>query len=349
MIFGNQGIAILACILYNRTGRPLATATDGLIGPLQGHFARKLIYRRVLGVGILHGVHHGLANKQGAVFRIPGPPLHQCLIVGNRMSYMPINLRNIIVYPTFTGPQQHVRIKVIVVLQAFGLTAKRVTAFIPVNAKRRNPELHPRLDFTNCFMQFLNQHIHVAPAPVSFIAETSAKTCKTCIVREILSLNGIRIKVIVHMNGIHIIAGNDVAHHHADVPAALRQCRVKIQLVAISDKPFRMDIVHMIGSQLTLQGRLRAIRINPCMKLHTTLMAFINHKLHRVPIGFGRFTLHSGKETTPRFQSGSIQSIRFGTYLENYGVDSRLLQGIQLPDQILLQFFGRHSTELSVY
>ena len=65
------------------------------------------------------------------------------------------------------------------------------------------------------------------------------------------------------MDSIHIITGNNVAHHHADVSAALRQCRVKIQLVAISDKPFRMDIVHMIGSQLTLQGRLRAIRINP--------------------------------------------------------------------------------------
>lgn len=67
MIFGNQGIAILACILYNRTGRPLATAADGLIGPLQGHLAGKLVYRRVLGVGILHGVHHGLADKQGTV------------------------------------------------------------------------------------------------------------------------------------------------------------------------------------------------------------------------------------------------------------------------------------------
>lgn len=106
------------------------------------------------------------------------------------------------------------------------------------------------------FMQFLNQHIHVAPAPVSFIAETSRQNVQN-LHRQILSLNGIRISNRPYEWHPHH-GGNDVAHHHADVPAALRQCRVKIQLVAISDKPFRMDIVHMIGSQLTLQGRLRA-------------------------------------------------------------------------------------------
>ena len=265
------------------------------------------------------------------------------------MSYMPINLRNIIVNPTFARPQQYIRIKVIIILQALGLAAKRVTAFVPVNAKRGNSELHPRLDFTNRLMQFLNQYIHIAAAPVGLIAETTAKTCKAGIIGEVLSLNRIRIKVIVHMNGIHIIAGNDVAHHHADVPAALGQRRVKIQLVAIRNEPFRMDIVYMIGGQLTLQGRFRAIRINPCMKLHTTFMAFINHKLHGVPVGFGRFALHSGKKTAPRFQPGGVQCIRFGTHLENYGIDSRFLQGIQLPDQVLFQLFCRHTPELSVH
>ena len=43
MIFGNQGITILARILNHRTGGPLATAADGLISPLQSHLTGKLI------------------------------------------------------------------------------------------------------------------------------------------------------------------------------------------------------------------------------------------------------------------------------------------------------------------
>ena len=57
--------------------------------------------------------------------------------------------------------------------------------------------------------------------------------------------------------------------------------------MGVTDKcndSYPVSYTHLDVYKRQLQGRLRAIRINPCMKLHTTLMAFINHKLHRVPI-----------------------------------------------------------------
>lgn len=61
---GNQGIAILARILHNRTCRPLATTSDWSASPLPSHLARKLIHRRIVRVGMLHRVHYRLADEQ---------------------------------------------------------------------------------------------------------------------------------------------------------------------------------------------------------------------------------------------------------------------------------------------
>lgn len=85
------------------------------------------------------------------------------------------------------------------------------------------------------------------------------------------------------------------------------------------------------------------------MKLHTPLMAFFNHKLHRVPVRFRRFALYSGQEAAPRFVLRSIQRIGFGTHLKNNGIDTCTLQGVQLIYQDLLQPVGRYATKLSVY
>ena len=57
------------------------------------------------------------------------------------------------------------------------------------------------------------------------------------------------------------------------------------------------------------------------MKLHAPLVALLNHKLHRVPIRFRGFALHTCQETAPRFVLRSIQRIGFGTHLKNNGID----------------------------
>ena len=93
MVLGNQRIAVFAGILHYCAGRPLATAADCLICPLQSHLAGKLIDGRILRVGILYRIHYRLSDKQRTVLRMLCPPFHQCFIISCRMANMPIYLR----------------------------------------------------------------------------------------------------------------------------------------------------------------------------------------------------------------------------------------------------------------
>lgn len=200
MIFGNQCIPILAGILHYRAGRPLAATADSLIRTLQSYLAGKLIDRGILRVGILYRIHYGLADEQGTVLRMLRPPFHQCLIIGCRMSYLPVYLRYVIIYPALARPQKHIGIQIIVVLQSVRIAAQRVAALVAIDTERTYSELHPGLQSANRFMYLLNQNIHVAAAPVSLIAEAAAIARKARVIRKVLSFDGIRIEIIVHVN-----------------------------------------------------------------------------------------------------------------------------------------------------
>ena len=109
-----------------------------------------------------------------------------------------------------------------------------------------------------------------------------------------------------------------------------------------------MNIVHMISSQITIQICFCTVRINPGMKLHTSFMTFINHKLHRIPIRRGSLSLHPRQKTAPGFQLWSIQCICLRTHLKDYSINTSFLQRVQLLYKRLFQLFGRHTLELPI-
>ena len=169
------------------------------------------------------------------------------------MPYLPVYLRNIIIDPTIARPKQYICIQIVIVLQAVGLASERIVLFVTVDTKRTNTELHPRLQATNSLVYLLNQYINIAPAPVGTIGEPSAVTGKACVIRKVHAFCRIRIEIIIHMNSVYIVTRNNVRHHHANMTTTFGQCRIKKELIIVSDKPFRMDIIQVIGRQLTLQ------------------------------------------------------------------------------------------------
>ena len=264
------------------------------------------------------------------------------------MSYFPINLWDIIINPSFTRPKQHIGIQVIIILQTIGITAQRITLLITVNAERTDTKLHPRLYGTDCLMKLFNQHIDITTTPIGLIRKTTAITGKARVIRKVHSLHGIRIEIIVHVDSIHIITGHDIGHDFTNIVPTFRKCRIEIQLIAIRNKPFRMLMINMFRRQLIFQRSLHPVRIDPGMKLHIPFPALFNHKLHRVPHRRRYLPLRPCQETAPRFMLRSIQRIRFGTHLENNGIDTCPLKRIQLINQRLFQLPGRNTFELPV-
>ena len=161
------------------------------------------------------------------------------------MTDFPIKLRNVVIHPTIVYPHQDIGIKVIIILESIGCTTVRIVLLIAVDTERRNPEFHPRLALANCFMDFLDQDIDIVTSPISLIGITTAIFCKGQIIRKIYARSRIRIEIVVHVERIHIVTGNDIADNLADILAVFRQSRIEIQLTAILQEQLRMFVVRM--------------------------------------------------------------------------------------------------------
>ena len=178
-------------------------------------------------------------------------------------------------------------------------TTEWISSSIPINGKRRDTKLHPRFNLPYSFMYFFNQQIYIITPPISFIGKILTITNKALIIWEILSLNRIRIKIIIHVDSIYIITPHNITHNPTYMLATFRQRWIKKKLVTVNNKPLRMPIIDVCRCQFIIQLILYPIRINPGMKLHSPPMTFLDHKAHRIPFRFRLFPLLPSEETAP--------------------------------------------------
>ena len=174
-----------------------------------------------------------------------GPPAYQCVIVGSLMAYFPIHFRNVVVYPTVVYPHQYIGIEVVVVLQTIGGASVRVTLLVAVNAEGANTELYPRLALAHGFVYFFDEHIHIISTPIAFVGISTAVLSETGIIGKVFARIGVGVEIIVHVDGIDIIAVYDVAYNLADVLAVFGKGRVEVQLVGISHKLLRLFVIKL--------------------------------------------------------------------------------------------------------
>ena len=225
------------------------------------------------------------------------PPTDKGIIISRRMTYFPIKLRDVVVYPTIVYPHQHISIEVIIVLKSISCTSIRITRLVTINTKWRHTEFYPWLALTYGFMDFFNQHIYIVTSPVTLIGITTTIFSESQIIREVNTRSRIWIEIIVHMKCIYIITVHNVTDDLTDVFPIFRQSRIEIQLSTIFQEQFRMFVVRMDRRQCCRTFRTCTIRINPCMKFHVSLMTLINHPLQRIPLR--RFPLYSSQIAAP--------------------------------------------------
>ena len=198
-------------------------------------------------------------------------------------------------------------------------------------------------------MNLLDEHVHVVAPPVGLVTVAPSVGGETDLVRELLSRHGIGVEIVIHVDGVHIVAVHDVAHDAADVLARLGIARVEVQLSAVLHEQLRVLVVRMQGRERCRAFGLRPVRVDPGMQLHAPLVAFGHHKLQRVPHRRGRLALHTGQEAAPRLVGRGVQRVAFRPHLEDDGVDAGLFQMIQLTYEGGLQGRDRHPLELSVH
>src|SRR5690606_22129468 len=101
-------------------------------------------------------------------------------------------------------------------------------------------ETDPRFCSRNGVFELLDEQVHVVSPPIGALSGRKALGCsvriEAVIIGERGSGNGIGIKIIIHMDGIHIVPGNDISNHLANKAPVLRQPGIKKKLISILEK-----------------------------------------------------------------------------------------------------------------
>ena len=276
------------------------------------------------------------------------PPVDERFVVGSLVAYFPVYLRHAVVEPAVVHPQQHVGIEVVVVLQSVGIAADAAGALVAVDAERRDAHLHPRLGLVDGLIELLNEEVHVVAAPVATVTNAIAILSELRIVGYGLSSCGIGIKVVVHVDTVHVVAGDDVACHLADVVAVLWNAGIQDGQPVILEAVLRLALGYVVGSQQGSALGTGTVGVNPCVQLHTATMALVNHPAQGVPVRRRGLSLPSGKETAPRLDATFVEGVTLRTYLKDNGVHTVAPQLVQLVAERLLHLLRPHSLELTV-
>ena len=297
---------------------------------------------------MLHGTFHILTDNERTGSSILVPPPDKCIIISGLITDFPIDLGHTIVKPAVIHPQQHIGIKVVIILQTIGIAANWRIALVTIDAKGRDTDFHPRLGLMDRLIELFNKEVHVIATPVALVLDTVGVILKEFIVRNTLPLNRIGIEVIIHMDTIHIVAAHDITGYLADIVAIFRNTGVQDKELVVGKAVHRLTHSDMHRRELTRALGLCPIGIDPCMQFHPALVTLINHPLQGIPVGFGCYALGACQETAPRLNLTLVKGITLRTDLKDNHVDAVLLQLIELIGQRLLHLHCTHALELSV-
>ena len=193
----------------------------------------------IVGVDILDRTHYILTDKDRTLSCICAPPMDENRVVCYGMTYLPINLRDVVVNPTLTHPFEHVGIEVVVVLSAVCGTASWVVTLVAIDAEGTDAKLHPRLYLANLLAHLLHELVDILTTPIAFVH--AASICVVgCVVGNGNARNGVGVEVVVHMDAIHVIAPDDITYDLADEVAILGTTRVEEEQAVVVEEAVGM-------------------------------------------------------------------------------------------------------------
>ena len=154
----------------------------------------------------------------------------------------------------------------------------------------------------NGFAELLYKPAHVITAPITDVSHAARLLAEELLIRNLTSGLWIWIEIIINMESINIISAYNVHSHLANIVGCSLQPRVQQRQLAILKTEIRTPLHDILRRNLLIRSyaMLGTIRINPGMKLHTTIMTLLYHPLQRIPIRRRSLSLHPRKELAPR-------------------------------------------------
>ena len=265
------------------------------------------------------------------------------------MADFPVDLRHVIVNPTFVHPEEHVGIKVVVVLRAVGLTSRYVASRlrVVVNAEGRHAELHPGLHGPQTVVKLGDKAVDILAAPFCAVCHAIAEAGIRGVVGDGPSRR-VGIEIVVDVQAVDIITAYNVRCHTADVSAVFLQGGVHNEQAVVTKAALGMAHGVMRVGQERCALRLGAERINPGVDFHAALVALLHHPGQRVPTLFGSLSLLSGQETRPRLVAAFVERVGLTAHLKHDDVHAAALHHVELVDKVALHLLTAHALKLAV-
>ena len=133
-----------------------------------------------------------------------------------------------------------------------GITAGAIgcTFLVSVDAKGTDAETYPRFGTQDGLLDLFYQLVDILSSPITPLCLGKALGAsilpETLIVREGHSSYGIGVEIVIHVNGIHIITGDNIMNNFANELATGGQARIEQQLLVVGDEPFGMLEVDVV-------------------------------------------------------------------------------------------------------
>ena len=229
MVVVLQLIGVVALVARHSGRIPENVPLDGRETALEFELGVHLIDRWIVDIWRSDRTNHVLPDVDRTPGGMFGPPTHEAVVVGRGMSDGPIELRDDIVHPALTNPEQDVGIQVVVVLQPAGVTAGHATSgrIVVVYAKRRYAELDPRFDAVHRVVQHFDEGVHVVSAPICAVVEAIAVGGVGCIVGNGQTCGGIGIEIVVDVQAVDVVTAHNIGRHIANVALVLNHTGIK--------------------------------------------------------------------------------------------------------------------------
>lgn len=94
-------------------------------------------------------------------------------------------------------------------------------------------------------MQSLDEQVDIMTAPVAAVHPLSIFLIRLA-VGEIQSIHRIRIEIVIHMDGVKVVARNQVFDHTLNKTAVFRQAWIEIKFAVVSDETLGMLVIDVV-------------------------------------------------------------------------------------------------------
>ncbi len=183
-------------------------------------------------------------------------------------------------------------------------------------------------------MELADDPIDIVAPPIIDGLEPAGIATEGGRIGQLLLARRVGIEIVIHVDGLNIVAADKVLDDHANPITGLVKARIEIPLAVVLPKPIAVGLVDMVLPKRRngIACEIDTIGIEPHVDRHVPQMGLFDHEFERVPhFLLAPSALLARKPMADRLQLRQIEGVGRGAHLKDNGVDTDVPERIEQP------------------